>query len=278
MVGAVIQARMSSTRLPGKVLKELPYGSGVTVLQNVIRRALRVEGVDTVIVATSIYDEDTPIEETAKREEVKVFRGDREDILSRWLGAAEEFGISVIVRITSDNPCIDPHLASAAVKGHLKSGSDYTYASYPLGFNFDIMNTEALKRVVSSTNRKERIERRVILFHDLKGDLNLKLHRVNPPEELERLKDARLTLDTEEDYALLCAVFDFLYWENEFFTAYDVVRLFEEKPWLKLINKKVVQKKVFNSLEEEIEEAIKVLELQELNRVKELLERWKAQA
>ena len=269
MIGAVIQARTSSTRLPKKVLKELPYGSGVTVLQNVIRRAKKSKKSDMVVVATTDKKEDDPIEEIAIKEGVGVFRGDEEDLLERWLGCAEKFGTKTIVRITSDNPCIDPSFIDKAVEFHTKEGNDYTYAFFPLGFNFDIMETEALKKVVDLSEKDLRIERRVYRFFDLKDKLNLKVGEVGSEGDYGVLKDARLTLDTMEDYALLCAVFDYLGTDFDFNM---VKKLFEKKPWLKFINAKVVQKKLFNSLEEEIEEAKKVLSLQELNRVVELLD------
>ena len=84
--------------------------------------------------------------------------------------------------------------------------------------------------------------------------------------------DIRVTLDTEEDYALLCAVFDYLYHENELFGIEDIIKLFKRKPWVKLINSKIVQKKIHNSLEEEIQETIKVCDLQDLKKAKEYLE------
>ena len=137
-----------------------------------------------------------------------------------------------------------------------------------MGFNFDIMETEALKKVVDLSEKDIRIERRVYRFFDLKDKLNLKIGEIGSEGDYGVLKDARLTLDTIEDYALLCAVFDYLGTDFDFKA---VKRLFEEKPWLKFINSKVVQKKLFNSIEEEIEEAKKILRLQELNRVVELL-------
>ncbi len=268
MIGVVIQARTSSTRLPKKVLKELPYGSGITVLQNVIRRAKKSKKPDIVVVATSDKKEDDPIEEIAIREGVDAFRGDEEDLLLRWIGCAEEFGIDTIVRITSDNPCIDPSFIDKVVEFHVVEGNDYTSATFPLGFNFDIMETEALKKVVNLSEKDIRIERRVYRFFDLKDKLNLKIGKIGSEGDYGVLKDARLTLDTIEDYALLCAVFDYLGTDFDF---KGVKKLFEEKPWLKFINSKVVQKKLFNSIEEEVEEAKNVLRLQELNRVVDLL-------
>ncbi|HEC93565.1 MAG TPA: acylneuraminate cytidylyltransferase, partial [Candidatus Atribacteria bacterium] len=99
-----------------------------------------------------------------------------------------------------------------------------------------------------------------------------RINEIKAPRELHA-PDIRITLDTEEDYVLLCAVFDYLYSKNKYFDAYDIVNLFKEKPWLKLINKKVVQKKIFNTLEEELKEAIKVLNLQDLKKARDFLKK-----
>ena len=90
------------------------------------------------------------------------------------------------------------------------------------------------------------------------------------PEGLKR-PDIRITLDTREDYALLCAVFEFLYYENPSFRAVDIIGLFDKKPWLGYINKNVIQKETFHSLEEELKAAVKVLDLQDLKRARDFI-------
>ena len=97
-----------------------------------------------------------------------------------------------------------------------------------------------------------------------------KISVVKAPENMHA-PDIRITVDTEEDYALLCTVFDYLYTKNKDFKTIDIINLFKQKPWLKLINQKTAQKKIFDSLEEEIEEALKLLDLQDLNRARDLL-------
>jgi len=97
-----------------------------------------------------------------------------------------------------------------------------------------------------------------------------KINTIKAPKDLFT-PDIRITLDTEEDYALLCAVFDYLYQQNKYFNAYDIVKLFNQKPWLKMINKKIIQKRIFNTLEEELKEAVKILDLQDLNKVRDFL-------
>jgi len=274
-IGAIIQARTTSTRLPKKVLKELPYGSGITVLEQVIRRLKRSKALDEIVVATTTNEADNPIVAIAKKEGVKYFRGSEKDVLSRYYLAAKENNFDVVVRITSDCPCIDWEVVDRLVEIHLKEGADYTSntlggRTYPHGLDAEVISFKALERAHKEANLPHEREH-VCPYIYGRGKENFKLVSVKAPPHLTA-PDIRITLDTEEDYALLCAVFDYLYPQKEFFKAEDIVNLFRTKPWLKFINRKVVQKKGPLPLEEEIKEALKVLELQELKRAKQLLE------
>ena len=274
-IGAIVQARTTSTRLPKKVLKELPYGSGITVLQQVIRRLKKAKTLDTLVVATTTNAEDNPIVEIAKKEGVKYFRGSEKDVLNRYYLAAKENNIDVVVRITSDCPCIDWEVVDRVVKTHLEENADYTSntlggRTYPHGLDVEVISFRALEEAYIKANLPHEREH-VCPYIYGRGKDNFKLVAVKAPPHLTA-PDIRITLDTEEDYALLCAVFDYLFPKKEFFKAEDIVALFKEKPWLKLINRKVVQKKGPLSFEDELKEAIKVLELQELKRAKQILE------
>jgi len=276
-IGAIIQARVSSTRLPRKVLMELPYNSGITVLQQVIRRVKKSEKVSKIIVATTREKEDDEILEIAKYEKTEYFRGDKEDVLSRFYFAAKEHNLEIIVRVTSDCPCIDPKIIDLVIEKHLENQSDYTSnaleRTFPHGMDVEVFNFATLEKAYISATQDFEREHVTPYIYKTSPDL-FKITILRAPKEL-KAPDIRITLDTKEDYALLCAVFDFLYEKNPYFDVYDIVRLFDKKPWLKFINEKVMQKKIFNTIEEEIEEAKKLLELQELNRAKEILERWK---
>lgn len=271
--GAIVQARTSSTRLPGKVLKELPYGSGVTVLGQVIRRLKRCGKTDLIVMATTEDKEDDPVVSIAEGEGAAWFRGSREDVLSRYYLAAKENGLDVVVRVTSDCPCIDPEIVDSAIGMHLQAKADYTSntikRTFPHGLDVEVMSFDALKKAYQLG--KEAFEREHVTPY---------MYKTRPEEfKISSLEadgglfapDIRVTLDTEEDYAALCVVFDYLYGNNNFFGAKDIVNLYREKPWLKLLNGKVVQKEVFTSLDEEMQEAIRVLELQGLTRALDVL-------
>ena len=275
-IGAVIQARSSSTRLPKKVLKFLPYNSDITVLQQVIRRVKKSNVLDEIIVATTTDKEDEEIVKIAEKEGVRWFKGSKEDVLSRYYFSAKESKLDIVVRITSDCPCIDWNIVDRTVIKHIKEEADYTSntikRTFPHGLDVEVVSFGALEKAFCES--KEKFEREHVcpyIYRTAKE--KFKISSLEAPPELTA-PDIRITLDTEEDYALLCAVFDYLYPQNKYFQAIDITNLFKEKPWLKLINKKILQKKTFGSLEEELEEAKKLLELQELKRVKEIIEKW----
>ena len=269
-IGAIIQARTGSSRLPGKVLLELPYGSGKRVLEHVVERVKRASTLGEVIVATTTKGEDEPIVHLAEKLGVKTFRGEEKDVLSRYYHAAKENNLDVVVRITSDCPCIDPEIIDRAVEHHLKTGADYTRTEgFPRGFDVEVIGFKALEE--AHRNATQPFEREhVCPYIYTTAPERFKIEYLRAPQELNR-PDIRVTLDTEEDYALLCCLFDNLYWENPFFGVREVVELFDKKPYMGLINKKVRQKRTFLKLEDELKEAIKVLELQDLKRASEVL-------
>lgn len=271
-IGTIIQARTSSTRLPEKVLKELPYASGITCLEQVIRRLKKSKKLNNIIVATTKEKEDNEIINIVKKENVKYFRGSKENVLSRYYFAAKENNIDLVVRITSDCPCIDAEIMDLTIDNHIKRTADYTtnclVRTYPHGLDVEVFYFNTLEEAYKNATKD--YEKEHVTPYIYKNPQIFKINILKAPKELYA-PDIRLTLDTEEDYALLCVVYDYLYGKNKYFNAYDIVNLFNEKPWLKLINKKIIQKKIFNTLEEELKEAVKILDLQDLKRARDFI-------
>ena len=229
----------------------------------------KIEMTNETIVATTNNKADDDIESLSNKLNVKCFRGDEHNVLSRFFSAAKENDLGTIVRLTGDNPCIDYDLINSILQAHIEETYDYTVTkNYPVGLNAEIVSFKAIEKAsIHSTApfEKEHVTP-YIYMHPEKFKILVK----KAEKECCR-PDIRLTLDTEQDYALLCAVFDYLYPENEFFDTEDIIKLFRDKPWLKTISKSVAHKKIFDSLQPELEEAIRILDLQELNRAKELL-------
>ena len=265
-IGAIIQARMSSSRLPNKVLMSLPYGGEVCVLQQVIRRVSKSELINQVIVATSDHIEDEKISNIAKLENVPCYRGSLDNVLDRFYNAALKFNLEVIVRITSDNPCIDSGILDEVIKNHLELNADYTSTSlnnkFPVGIGCEVINFAALKKsFLSASEKYEKEHVTPFIYKTCPDEFNINSYSRNQDNS-----NLRVTLDTPQDYALLCSVFDFLYEKNHFFTLNDILDLFNKKPWLKTINEDIIQKKVYNTLSEELEEAVNLCNKQDLNK------------
>lgn len=272
-IAAVVQARSRSTRLPGKVFKELPFASGVTVLEQVLRRLKKVSQLDKIVVATTTSTEDNNIISVAERQAVQWFRGSEEDVLARYYLASKENGLDIVVRITADCPCIDPEVVGSVIERHISTKADFTSnvlnRTFPHGLDTEVINFDALEKAHFQAGQA--FEREHVCPYIYKTNPQMfKISSVEAPAPMSA-PDIRVTLDTEDDYTLLCAVFDCLYPKNEFFGAEDIVRLFREKPWLKAINEKVTQKRLFDSEEEEIKEAVRILDLQELKSASKIL-------
>lgn len=273
---------MASTRFPGKILKTLPYKSNITVLQQVIRRLKRSKKLDTIIVATTVKKEDGAIVKIAKKENVKYFRGSMNDLLERYYLAARQNNLDVVVRVTSDCPCVDPLIVDTLIESHIKTKADYTTSAiyknkilketYPCGLSVEVIKFNALKKAKNQARQEFEKEHVCPYIYKTRPEV-FKINSVRTPRNLTA-PEIRITLDTEEDYALLCAIFDNLYYKNKYFKTSDIINLFKEKPWLRLINQKIVHKKASYTLREEINEGMRLLELQGLKRAKSILKSY----
>jgi spore coat polysaccharide biosynthesis protein SpsF len=268
-IGAIIQARTSSKRLPQKILLELPYNSGITVLENIIARTKKVKSIDKVIVATSSEPEDNIVEDICNRSHTICFRGDLENVLARFYHAASMHGLTTIIRLTADNPCYDYKIIDYAIRRHIENSNDYTTTeNYPLGTNVEVISFSALETCYQKASSQ--YEKEHVTPYIYKSDQNgLKIDTIS---SLADNSELRLTLDTEDDYLLQCAIYDKLYSLNSFFGIDEIINLMNKNSWLKKINDKTYQKKQFNTFEEEMMQAIKILEWNGLANVKEYLE------
>lgn len=271
-IGAIIQARTSSSRLPRKVLKPLPFNSDICVLQQVIRRVSKSKLIDEVIIATSNHKDDQAIVNVAKKENKKYYCGSLHNVLERYYGAASQNDLDVIVRITSDCPCTDSNVIDKIIQNHLDLGADYTsnslVESFPRGIDVEVINFDVLERAYSEATQEYEKEHVTPFIYKSRPDE----FKINKYVDDEDNSNIRITLDTPQDYSLLCCVYDNLYEKNNFFTLNDILELFNEKPWIKSINEDIIQKKVLSTLSEELEEAIRLCDMQDLNKAKKFIE------
>jgi spore coat polysaccharide biosynthesis protein SpsF len=267
-IGAIIQARYSSTRLPGKVTLELPFGSGVSVLGHVIRRTKKSKLIDEVIVATTTSPKDDLIVKIAKKEQAKCFRGSEKDVLERFYLAAKNNSLDYIIRITSDCPCIDPKLIDSTIKDYFNSKVDYISYCYPRGIDIEVIPFELLEeahKMAKTDLDREHVSK--YIYESKK----FKVKWFEPHDKL--FNQVRLTLDVSEDYLFLCALFDQLYKKNNYFGLKEIISLYKAKPWLFEINNAVFQKREFKSRSEEMTSAVKLLELNQMNEAAKVLKK-----
>lgn len=235
----IIQARMGSTRLPGKVL--LPLGDSC-VLDYVVNRSKKISGVAEVIVATSTLPSDDPIVAWCEAHEARSFRGSEEDVLARYYYCALQHGADYVIRVTSDCPFVDFELASDIVEAMNKSHLDIGLleGSLPRGLAVEMISFSALETIFNEG--KEPRHREHVTYYAYEFPEHFSGTAVAVPENL-RYPGLRITLDTEEDYALCKAVAD-AFPDRQDVSASDVVRYLLQNPDVAALNAHIEQKPV----------------------------------
>lgn len=241
-IGAIIQARMGSTRLSGKVMKKI---KGKTVLEHVIERVNQSNLIDTIIIATTTHERDNVIADKAMECGVKFFRGSEDDVLSRYYYAAKENGIDVVVRITSDCPLIDPFVIDGTVECFLKNdndivsnaGAETSKRTYPRGLDTEVFSFETLEKAFSNASEKYQREHVTPYIYEHSS----KVYYYKNDVDYSRF---RWTLDTEDDLKLISEIYKYLYKGKHDFYMNEIIKLFEHEPELYMINAHVEQKEI----------------------------------
>lgn len=226
-IGIIVQARMGSTRLPGKILKQF-YG-GKTLLETLLETLHKVQG-SKVIVATSVNENNDQLEKFLTEKGELVFRGSENDVLDRFIKAAEANGVDGIVRICSDNPFMDWHGIAQLVKKAKISDADYIgfrINDKPsilthFGFWGEFVRLSALKRVAETTEEGTPAHEHVT-YHIYNHPDEYKCEWILCPDFLQGRDDIRLTIDTPEDLVNALKVYSDLKAQDENFTLQDVV-------------------------------------------------------
>jgi spore coat polysaccharide biosynthesis protein SpsF len=235
-----IEARMRSSRLPGKVLKPV---LGKPMLQLMVERVQRARTIDGIVVATTELSLDDPIVELANRLNLGVFRGSEEDVLARVLGAAQAYGADVIAETTADAPLIDPALLDKIVSDFHLGGADFVAnfpeRTTPLGTEVRVFTTALLSELDRTTHDPADREHVSLHFWEHPEKYRLRNVRTELPSWAATL---RLTVDTSEDLACITRIYEELYPKNPAFTLNDVLDLVERKPEIGEINQHIRQK------------------------------------
>jgi len=237
-----IEARMLSTRLPGKVLRPI---LGRPMLELMIERLGRVKKAEAIVVATTLDPSCDPIEALARQLSVGCFRGSEDDVLDRVLQAARAAEADLIVETTGDCPLIDPEVIDRVIEGFLAGGVDYVGnihpATWPRGMDVQVFPRAVLQRVAELT--KDPADREHVSLYIYEHPETFRLRNVESGLSAD-VADWRLTVDTREDYELVTRIYEALYPGNPSFGMAEISDLFARHPELQDINGAIKQKLV----------------------------------
>ncbi len=233
MILGILQARTSSSRLPGKVLKPI---LGMAMLAHQIERVLRSCLIDKLVVATSNDQSDDPVEQLCREMNVDCFRGSLDNVLDRYYQCAVNYNPETIVRLTGDCPLADPVVIDGAIQYFLDNSLDYVTnggakPTFPDGLDVEVFTFEALKSAWKNAilpSEKEHvtqyINKRTDIFKNriYKGKVDL--------------SGLRWTVDEPRDFEFVTRIYEELYPKNPEFTTEDILKLLERRPELSLIN------------------------------------------
>jgi spore coat polysaccharide biosynthesis protein SpsF len=231
---AVVQARMGSSRLPGKVLAGI---LGKPALWHIVNRLQSCRTLDEIVIATSTNSADKAILDFARENNIPAYAGSENDLVDRIYRTARKFKADAIVRITADCPLADPAIVDKVTSFYLEGKSGYDYVSnihpptYPDGLDTEIFSSAALQRVRQEVT--DPFWREWITMNFSKHPEKYRLANIENPTELSHL---RWTVDYQEDLDLIREIYKCLYRPDRVFLMEDVLKLFEENPRLIEVN------------------------------------------
>ena len=245
---AIIQARMGSTRLEGKILKEI---CNKPVLQLIIERLQQSALVNKIVIATTQSDKDNLVESFCIKNNYLFFRGSEENVLERFYKCAEQLNADIIVRVTADDPFKDPCVIDEAIEMLIEKKYDYVSntiePTYPEGIDTEVFTFFALSkayREAKLSSEKEHVTPYIWKNKHLFNSHNF--------EYIQNLSHLRWTLDTIQDFVFIDEVYKRLYREGQLFYMKDILKLLEQEPHLSNINSGLLRNAgYFKSIENE---------------------------
>lgn len=234
IIGCIIQARMGSTRLPGKVLMKLDKQN--TVLDYVIQQLKHCKNIEKIIIATTSLKEDDVIETFAKNNNILYFRGNSLDVLDRYYQCAKLHNLTIIIRITADNPLVDPNIVEKVLTEFKLHSYDYVsnaiVRSFPYGTETEVFSFDALEK--GWNNVKNNNEREHVTPYFYNNPKKFKIHNVKHQNDLSSF---RWTVDQIEDFTLVKNIISKI--NKRPILIEDIINLLTEEPDLYTINKNV---------------------------------------
>lgn len=242
MVKAIVQARMNSTRLPGKILKEV---LGKPMLLHLIERLKFSKHIDDVIIATTENKNDDILTYFCLEHDISFYRGSETDVLERHYKTANYFNIDPIVRVTSDCPLIDYEVVDKVISCFFEGSNDFASninpPTYPDGLDAYVFSFNALKK--ANERSKNPYEREHVTPYFWNHPEIFKIMNVFNSSDLSKIH--RWTLDYKEDYNFIKTVYEALYLKKKDFNMQDILKLLQEKPEIKKINEHLIEHNSF---------------------------------
>jgi len=242
MIIAILQARMGSSRLSGKVLRKI---KGKTLLELYLNRVKPSQLIDKIVIATTTKSSDDAIEELAKRLGFDCFRGSESDLLDRFWQCAKKYKADVVVRLTADDPFVDYQVIDRAIKIFTENQVDFVTnhfePTYPEGLDTEIYSIGALER--SLQEAKLLSEREHVFPYIQNHQSRFKIINFRQDSDYSHL---RWTIDYDCDFKMTEIIYDYLYKDKPIFLQDDILSLLEKHPEIAEMNAHINRKEGVN--------------------------------
>lgn len=243
MIAAIIQARMGSTRYPGKTFCKL---AGKPLIWHVVNRIRYSGKINQIIIATTDTVKDDILATWAANEGISLFRGSEDNVLERYYYAARQYAADIIVRITADDPFKDPFIIDRVITILQEEKLDFAYnnnpPTFPEGLDTEVFTYEALERAYSDARDDFEKEHVTQYFYRHKEAFR----QANLANEKD-LSFLRWTIDTESDYQMAKRVYELLYREGDIFLMDDILGALRQNPDIQEINSNVERSTMYKS-------------------------------
>jgi len=236
MIAAIIQARMTSTRLPSKIMMEV---NNRPLLDYMIERVTFIKKIDQIIIATTTNREDDVIEEYAGEKGLSYYRGSEHDVLDRYYQTAKKFSVDHVMRITSDNTLIDPTICDNIIEVYFKTVADYAHTdpTFAEGVDFAVLSYKALEKTWLEANLRSEREHVTLYIHNHPELFNI----VTVSNETDD-SEYRFTVDEHEDFLVVKTLIENLYKENQqVFLTNEIKHFLDNHPDIYKLNRNVVR-------------------------------------
>lgn len=238
--GIIIQARTGSTRLPNKML--LPFYDNKGIFEIILKRLKESSISVPIVIATTTKESDNQLVEIAKSYGFDYYRGDEDNVLNRFIKAAEHFKIDTIIRLCADNPLIDMNALKYQIDSFDNNVDYWCYCTSELkptiktgyGFWTEMVTLNTLKRIASYTENSLYLEHVTNYIYSHSDNFKIHFEKIDP--SIEEVSDMRLTVDTQNDFELLKEIYETLILKSTSFTALEISNMVKEHPqWLEIM-------------------------------------------